>query len=175
MVALMTVGVVVALGVLCQSALAGDGLTQDPPTEQPAGPDGAPAGTPVLTDESGPVQVPARPTGQRLKMDGALGLVAETAATSGDAAALAVAESRGLTVVGGAVRVVVESVSMDLTNAEAAISAAGGTVEAAYADAIQALLPPSGLDQVAASPDVRMVRAPARFEPNSRPAPGRAR
>jgi len=65
--------------------------------------------------------------------------------------------------------VLVETDNPDLTLAKAAIVAAGGVVEGEYADTIQALMPPSGLDALAASPDVRYVRAPARGMPGRAP------
>ncbi|MGE3273217.1 MAG: hypothetical protein AB7P40_31080 [Chloroflexota bacterium] len=103
------------------------------------------------------------------KLIGPLAEIASVARVSGDEAALDTARLNGLTSSGGSVRVLVESASADLTAARAAIVAAGGTIEGEYADTIQALVPPSGLEQVATNPDVRLVRAPAAR------TPGRAR
>jgi hypothetical protein len=178
--ALLAAGLLVVLGVMCRSALADNDLPRDPPTQEPTAPETlapeAPAiETPGRADESGPVQTPARPAMLRPKMDGALAAIAEAAATAGDEAALAATQARGLTIVGGTIRVLVECVSTDLANTEATILAAGGAVEGSYGDTIQALIPPGGLDQVAASPDVRYVRAPAGRVPDGAPAPGRTR
>jgi hypothetical protein len=102
------------------------------------------------------------------KMEGVIAATARTAPLQGDGAALDLARSRGVTVVGTAVRVVVESVDPDPSAAHAVVVAAGGVVEAEYADAIQTLLPPSALEQVATDPTVRYIRAPAVGVPNTR-------
>lgn len=154
---------VVVLGLAGRIALA-DGPA---PPGLPTPPDE----TPGRADESSSPAFtvpPLTPAVQPLKMDGLLANVAAVAATSGDEAALATAQAGGLVVSGGMVRVLVETDNPDLSRAKAAIVAAGGTVEGEYADTIQALMPPAGLDVLAASPDVRYVRTPAR------PMPGRA-
>lgn len=188
-VALLATVLVMALAALCRSALANDGAAQEPPVDQTSVQENAPPGaesspvvgepspaeTPGRADEGGPVQVPARPAVQRPKLDGALAVIAETVVTSGDEAALVQARTLGLTVVGGRVRVLIQYVSSDLTNADTVILTVGGTNEAAYADTIQALVPPSGLDRLAASPDVLTVRSPAGRMPDGPPSPGRAR
>ena len=156
-------GVLLTVGLLGGVAMAKDAM----PPEQIT----TPEATPGRADETGSQPVP--PAIRREKLDGTLAAIADTAATAGDESALAVAQSRALAVSGGMVRVLVESASPDLTAARAAIVAAGGTVEAEYADTIQALVPPAGLDALAASPDVRYVRAPAGRSPDA--APGRGR
>jgi len=130
--------------------------------------DGSSSVTPGLANESSAPDPPA-PEAKRDKLPTALALVADAARKAGDEAAISIAQTHGLTVVGGSVRVVVESASADLTGARAAIVSAGGTVEGEYLDTIQALLPPCGLDPVSASADVRAIRAPAMG------IPGRAR
>jgi hypothetical protein len=99
------------------------------------------------------------------KMDGVVAATARTATLAGDDAALDLAQARGLSTVGSDVRVVVESADPDLSAAREVVLAAGGTVEAEYADLIQALLAPSMLEQVANDPAVRYVRAPASAVP----------
>ena len=134
--------------------------------------DPTPSETPGRADESAlpgaPVSAPpVRVTdGASDKLDAALAQVASTARTAGDESALAVAQANGLAVAGGSIRVLVESATPDLTGARAAIVATGGVIEGEYAETIQALLPPSGLDLVAASPDVRLIRAPAARTPD---------
>lgn len=163
-VVLLAVGALATLCVLGGIAMADGDL---PPTE--ASPADA---TPGRADETTPpsfTSAPVTPAARREKMDGALGAVADAAATTGDEAALGVAQARGLAVSGGQVRVLVETDNPDLTDAKNAIVAAGGAVEGEYADTIQALMPPSGLDALAASPDVRYVRAPAQRAPGRMP------
>jgi hypothetical protein len=123
------------------------------------------------TDESEAL-APVTADGKHLKLDGVLAAAAITAASAGDDAALAAAGSVGAPVAGSALRVVVESTSMDLTAARTAILAAGGTIEAEYADTIQALLLPSALEAVASSSDVRYVRLPAVGVPGRSPGTG---
>ena len=158
-IALLTAGVLIVVGLLGGSAMADDAASTDQAT------------SPGRADES--ARPPGTSTVRREKLDGALAAIADSAVASGDEAALAAAQAGGLTTSGGAIRVLVESANPDLTAAKAAIVAAGGTVEAEYADTIQALMPPSGLDALAASPDVRYVRAPAGRAPDA--APGRGR
>lgn len=159
------------------------GVARAQPAEAcPEQPDHLPAAAPSPDAQAGPSPAPpeeamppqqapdpAAPEGKHPKMESQLAETASAARTAGDAAALAVAEARGLAVVNGAVRVVIESATPDRSAARAAVVAAGGIVEAEYADLIQALLPPSALETVAASPDVRYVRAPARAVPNRAP------
>jgi hypothetical protein len=152
----LSVGTMVFLCVLGGIAMADDDTSREGSVP--------PVATPVRTDESAPPAFGApqfKPTVKHDKLDGALAAIADTTAASGEAVALAAAEDSGLAVSGGNVRVIVESASPDLSAARAAILAAGGTVEGEYADTIQALIPLSGLDALAASPDVRYVRAPA--------------
>jgi hypothetical protein len=160
--ALLAAGALLVLGLLGGIAMADDAL----PLDQATSPDS----TPGRADEAAPPYV--KSVVRREKLDGALAAIAEAAVTSGDEAALASAQAGSLAVSGGTIRVLVESANPDLTPAKAAIVAAGGTVESEYADTIQAMMPPSGLDAVAASPDVRYVRAPAGRTPGG--MPGRA-
>jgi hypothetical protein len=164
----LVLAAVVVLGVLGRIALA-DGPA---PPSLPTPPEPSPnEQIPGRADESSPPALtvpPLTPPAQPLKMDGLLANVAAVAATSGDEAALATAQAGGLVVSGSMVRVLVETDNPDLSPAKSAIVAAGGTVEGEYADTIQALMPPAGLDVLAASPDVRYIRTPAR------PMPGRA-
>lgn len=159
-------GVLLVVLVSVGMAMADGEPPEQPPAEQPAT-------TPGRGDERASAIGTSRP--HRGKMDGALASIAETALSAGDEAALVTAQSAGLAVVGGQIRVLVECVSLDLSNASAAILAAGGVVEGEYADTIQALLPPSALDTVAASPDVRYVRAPAGRTTDAAPVPNRGR
>jgi hypothetical protein len=129
-------------------------------------PDGGPPGD----APADPGVVDATNLDKHPKMDGVIAATARTAHFESDAAALDLARSRGVTVVGTTVRVIVESVDPDPSAAHAVVVAAGGIVEAEYADAIQALLAPSALEQVANDPTVRYIQAPARGVPNH-PAP----
>ena len=162
-VVLLTTGGLLVVGVLGGIAMADDATSADQTT--------SPEATPGRADEPAPppVNAPVR----REKLDGTLAAIADAAVTTGDEAALTAAQAGGLTTSGGAIRVLVESANPDLTAAKAAIMAAGGTVEAEYADTIQALMPPGSLDTLAVSPDVRYVRAPAGRTPDA--APGRGR
>src|SRR5687767_5439874 len=69
------------------------------------------------------------------------------------------ARAMGLEVEGGRVRVVVESARNDQA-ARAAVSAAGGEVEAAYEGLLQAMLPFAALEEIARESAVEYVRAP---------------
>jgi hypothetical protein len=143
-----------------------DGAPPPPPAQAPSGavPDGAPAGDqPAGAGVTDPASLDKHP-----KMEGVLAATARTASIVGADAALDLAQSRGVAVVGSAVRVIVESVDPDPSAARAVVLAAGGVIEGEYANAIQALLPPSALEQVANDPAVLYVRSPARGVPNTR-------
>jgi hypothetical protein len=150
------------IGFLALSVLASVGIAladdSAPSEDQPGQADEAGPGPAPVIDASNP------------KLDGVLNSAARVAASSGDDAALADAGSAGVAVVSGTLRVVVESTAPDTTAARAVVEAAGGTVEAEYADTIQALLAPSAIETVAASPDVRFVRMPAIGVPNAGPS-----
>jgi hypothetical protein len=103
------------------------------------------------------------------KLDSGLLAVVMASEGPGETVALSVAERIQVPVIDGRLRVVVEATTLDLTNARTAVLAAGSIMEAEYADTIQALVPPSGLDAIIASPDVRYVRAPAGMAPNQGP------
>jgi hypothetical protein len=138
---------------------------QIPGVTTPGGsvPDGAPArDQPPGVDVTDPANLDKHP-----KMEGILAATARTVPLQGDDAALDLARASGVAVVGSAVRVIVESVDPDPSAARAVVLAAGGVVEGEYANAIQALLPPSALEQVANDPAVQYVRTPARGVPNN--------
>jgi hypothetical protein len=85
--------------------------------------------------------------------------------SAGPAAAVQEARERALPISGPPgneqVRIYVESArGADRAGAVAAVRAAGGRVEAEYADLVQALVPISALDGLANSPEVRYVRPP---------------
>ena len=153
----LTVLGVLLLAVLTASVSLGQVPDGAPPEGSPT--DQPPAGAGVPD----PLDLDKHP-----KMEGVVAATAATALTSGDAAALDLARSRGLTVVGTDVRVVVESVDPDPTAARNAVLAAGGTVEGEYANLIQALLAPSALLQVANDPAVAYIRAPVQGYPAGR-------
>ena len=84
------------------------------------------------------------------------------AAQSGDvSAALGRARDAGINVSGTSVRVIVESAGSSTARAKAAVMAAGGTVEAEYANLVQALVPATSLEALANDPGVAYVRQPA--------------
>jgi serine protease inhibitor ecotin len=94
------------------------------------------------------------------KIDSQL-LAVDSAASSGLAAGVEAAREQRLTISGGEVRVVVVA-SGSPDSAKAAVSAVGGRVEAAYADLVQAFVPPDAIRELADHPAVRYVRPPAR-------------
>lgn len=101
------------------------------------------------------------------RMEGALALIASAAGGRIAQSPLAIARSRALTVVDGRlIRVVVESTG-PRADAVAAVRAVGGRVEAEYEDVVQALVPPSMLDALAASPAVAYVTQPSRAHPEA--------
>ncbi|MCC7371368.1 MAG: S8 family serine peptidase [Chloroflexi bacterium] len=107
---------------------------------------------------------PARQAAEASKhqrIDSALTQTIRASQAGGRAQALESARVRGIAVRDGRVRVVVETAAGRPRAAKAAISGVGGKVEAEYATLLQALLPPSGIEQVAAEPAVRYVRTPA--------------
>ena len=101
------------------------------------------------------------------KLDSQLVQTVQVARERGAGAALEEAEARSLKVVDSAVRVVVEAGSSDRGRARAAVAAVGRRIEAEHADLIQALVPPSSLEALAAHPDVRYVRPPFISEPDA--------
>jgi subtilisin family serine protease len=101
------------------------------------------------------------------KMDASMAEIARTAGGRGVGNPLDTARTRGIAVVQGAlVRVVVESAG-DPRAAVSAVRAAGGQVEAEYADLVQALVAPSSLERLATDAAVNYVRAPARPHPDA--------
>ena len=99
------------------------------------------------------------------KLDSQLAAVIQSDSDRGPETALAEARGRGLDVVDNRIRVVIESVPGSGAGARAAASAAGGEVEAEYANLIQAVLPIQALERVAGDADVRYVRPPFHAEP----------
>ena len=117
-------------------------------------------------EEDGPDVAPGeRPSVGNPKLDHQLAVLAGAQGTRRARAAMA--EAHGLDMVGGNVRVVVETGEADLRSARAAVVAAGGQVEAEYADLIQALVPVSRLEALAADPAVRYVRPPFSSTPEA--------
>ncbi|HZU04988.1 MAG TPA: S8 family serine peptidase [Chloroflexota bacterium] len=120
-----------------------------------------------------PTAGPSRPAAERAgleqppekhpKLHSQLLALARAVQQRGAAAAAAEAQARGLRVRDSQVQVVIES--QDRQGASAAVAAAGGRVEAAYAHLVQALLPAAALEAVAAHPAVRYVRPPFRPVP----------
>ncbi len=94
------------------------------------------------------------------KLDSQLGRVAQTAAQQGVGAALAHAAAAGLSTQTSKVRVVVVAKPGATNAALAALSAAGGSKLAAAGPLTSALVPPSSLRALAASPAVVEVRPP---------------
>ena len=160
-VLLLAVGVLFVVGLLGRIAMADDAASSDQTTSSEA--------TPGRADESAPQ--PVNSTVRREKLDGTLAAIADSAVIAGDEAALAAAQAGGLTTSGGAIRVLVESTSLDLTAAKAAIIAAGGTVEAEYADTIQA--PCRRLAWTPSQPAPMCATCARRTAPDA--APGRGR
>ena len=75
---------------------------------------------------------------------------------------LSVARAKGLSVVAGRVRVVVE-VRTSPGVVRSAVLGAGGKIEASHANLVQVLVAPSALDRLSRMPAVRYVRAPHRL------------
>lgn len=94
------------------------------------------------------------------KLDSQLAAAARAHRERGATAAADEARQRNLKVVDNRVRVVIESVQGDRSGARAAVAGAGGQTEAEHANLVQALLPVSELEAVAARADVRYVRPP---------------
>jgi hypothetical protein len=78
----------------------------------------------------------------------------------GSARALEEARARGLYVVAGRIRVVIEARTGRLAGACAAVRAAGGVIEGKHRNLVQALIGPGLLEKVARSADVRYIRPP---------------
>ena len=117
-------------------------------------------------EEDGPdVEPGERPSVGNPKLDHQLAVLARAQSTRRARAAMA--EAHGLDMVDGNVRVVVEAGEADLRATRAAVAAAGGKVEAEYADLIQALVPVSTLEALAADPAVHYVRPPFSSTPEA--------
>ena len=102
-----------------------------------------------------------RPEGlKQTKLDSRLAEVARAQKLGGQSAASAAAESQGLTVESGLVRMVV--VARDATFAAASVRGSGGVIEASYAGNLQVLLPPVAIEPISASSQVAYVRPPSR-------------
>ncbi|HEU4979076.1 MAG TPA: hypothetical protein VFT42_09305 [Solirubrobacteraceae bacterium] len=118
----------------------------------------SPVAPPRLDAVLAPASFPAAP--RAAKLDSRLADVAARAHELGATAAAGRADAIGLDRVGERVRVVVDGRGRSGT--DAAVAAAGGTVEASYAGFVQALVPAAGLAALAADPAVGHVDAPVR-------------
>ncbi len=94
------------------------------------------------------------------EIDSGLARVASIAGRQGVPAALAAARADGLGVRSGLVHVIVEAGTGGTGAASSAITAAGGHVDASFANLVEALVPPAALTAVAGSPAVALVRPP---------------
>ena len=108
---------------------------------------------------------PPRPTDKHPKLDSQLAALSRTLQQRGVGAALDEARQRRLGTKDVRVRVVIEAAP----NARAAVAAGaaslGGTIEAEYANLVQALVPIQALDALAGRADVIRVAPPAIPEP----------
>ncbi|HST15748.1 MAG TPA: S8 family serine peptidase [Gaiellaceae bacterium] len=94
------------------------------------------------------------------KLDSRLSLVAGEQAAAGRAAAVGAGANEGLSTKAGRVGVVVVASPGDVSKAQQAVAAAGGSVEASAGDLSDALVPPSALVTLANDSSVARVRAP---------------
>jgi uncharacterized repeat protein (TIGR01451 family) len=95
------------------------------------------------------------------KLESQLVGIGRTSRTVSVSSALDQSRGASISVVGSQVRVIVEAAGGSNAGAKAAVQANGGTVEAEYANLVQALLPPANLEAVANDPRVAYVRTPA--------------
>jgi hypothetical protein len=95
------------------------------------------------------------------KLESSLVAIERTAQAESVAAALGKARDAGMSVVGAQVRVIVEASGGSLAGTETAVAVAGGTVEAGYANLVQASVPIDALKTLANDPSVAYVRPPA--------------
>ena len=115
---------------------------------------------PSIADDATPQVVPAAPTNSKLAS--ALAQVARIDGRSGGTAAIDAAQARRVAKQGNLLRVVVER--RGTANLRPAIAALGGRVEGVWRNLVQALVPPSALEPLAARSDVRFVRQPHAVE-----------
>lgn len=133
------------------------------------GPVAAQSAAPPVTESAPPNVEQAPPIlleasfGVDPKLDSRLRTVTRATREGGEYSAAGEARTRGLTLVDGRVRVVVEGKGAGSGTAASAVEAAGGEVEAEYASLAQALVPMSRLGEVARDDGVLLVRAPADF------------
>ena len=105
---------------------------------------------------------PPRTAGGVPELDSSLQKVVTSQRAGGSDAAISRAKALGVPVSGSLVRVVIVADSGQVAQAQAAVTAAGGSVEGTAGGLVQALLPPSALASVAAENGVALVRPPAR-------------
>lgn len=115
---------------------------------------------PSIADDAVPTAVPA--AAGNPKLASALARVARVESRSGGAAALDVARAGHVAKQGKLLRVVLERRAG--ANLEPAVAASGGRVEGTWRNLVQALVPPSALETLAARSDVRFVRQPLAVE-----------
>ncbi|MGE3271932.1 MAG: S8 family serine peptidase [Chloroflexota bacterium] len=96
------------------------------------------------------------------RIDSSLTQAIRAAQAGGRSRGVEAARANGLSVADGKVRAIVEVAAGKQGDARSAVKLAGGQIEAEYKSLIQALLPPTAIEQVAGDPAVRYVRAPAR-------------
>jgi hypothetical protein len=112
--------------------------------------------------QNAPPPPPPRPANQSSKLTSSLDRVAETATAQGNGTALNVAASSGMVVASSMVRVEIGAVNPNGAGVKQALSAAGGKIEAEYADLVQALVPADALRSLSADPSIRFVRPATR-------------
>jgi subtilisin family serine protease len=117
---------------------------------------GAPAAAPSAGDDLAPAALRAQRAPASGKLDPRLARLARSPA------ALRTARALALTAVGKRVRVVVEARAEGVDAARRSVEAAGGRIEAVQGGLVQALVPPGGLEELAASVSVARVRPPFR-------------
>ncbi len=115
---------------------------------------------------------PAAPADKNPNLESILVKLARIERERGAAAAADVARVRGVAVSGNLVRVIIEASAADASAARAAAIELGATVEAQYANLVQALVPVSALEPLAAHPAVRYVRTPEVPQPDAVPGEG---
>ena len=146
----------VAVLIMCAVLAATGGGAAVPVAAQPGG-DRAGAA-------SGP---PPRPADLDPKLDSGLDALARVAASESPSAATEVAGRRGFDIVGSRVRLEIVATRNDRAGVASAVAAAGGVVEAEYADLVQALVPAGSLRALAADSSIRFLRESSRPHPNA--------